>query len=202
VALLSALEGCIKGHESLHKAGLLHRDISANNLKVNEDERNPSWPAFLIDLDLAITEQREVASGAKGKTGTRAFMAIGLLLDDEHSFMHDLESFFWVLFWICIHYNGPDDGKPIPRFEKWNHADTDELAGWKQGEIADEEDFLKKAAKNFMPHYQPLIPWVNRLRRKVFPNGGRWKRLEPELYSSMRKILRDAQKDPRVSAEV
>jgi hypothetical protein len=83
-----------------------------------------------------------------------------------------------------------------------DHADTDELAGWKQGEIADEEDFLKKAAKNFMPHYQPLIPWVNRLRRKVFPNGGRWKRLEPELYSSMRKILRDAQKDPRVSAEV
>ena len=33
-------------------------------------------------------------SGAHGKTGTRAFMAIGVLLDDElHSFMHDLGSF-------------------------------------------------------------------------------------------------------------
>ncbi|KAF2259145.1 hypothetical protein CC78DRAFT_621292 [Lojkania enalia] len=32
---------------------------------------------FLIDLDLAIKEQREKSSGARGKTGTRAFMAIG-----------------------------------------------------------------------------------------------------------------------------
>lgn len=86
VALLAALEGCIEGHHSLHEAGLLHRDISINNLMVNEDEKNPSWRAFLIDLDLAIAEQREATSGAKGKTGTRAFMAIGALLDDEHSY--------------------------------------------------------------------------------------------------------------------
>ncbi len=76
--LLAALEGCIEGHESLRReACLLHRDISINNLMVNEDDNNPSWPSFLIDLDLAIKEQREGASGAKGKTGTRAFMAIG-----------------------------------------------------------------------------------------------------------------------------
>lgn len=53
---------------------------------------------FLIDLDLTIKEQRLSASGAKGKTGTRAFMAIGALLGEQHSFIHDLESFFWVLF--------------------------------------------------------------------------------------------------------
>ncbi|SPO01195.1 uncharacterized protein DNG_03942 [Cephalotrichum gorgonifer] len=41
-ALLAALEGCIEGHESLHRAGLLHRDISINNLMVNEDADNPS----------------------------------------------------------------------------------------------------------------------------------------------------------------
>lgn len=38
--------------------------------------------------------------------GTKVFMAIGALLGEDHSFMHDLESFFWVLFWICIHYEG------------------------------------------------------------------------------------------------
>ncbi|KAK1517378.1 hypothetical protein CABS01_16681, partial [Colletotrichum abscissum] len=79
-ALLAALVGCIDGHESLYKAGILHRDISINNLMINEDSGNPSWPAFLIDLDLAIREPRESASGAKGKTGTRAFMAIGALI--------------------------------------------------------------------------------------------------------------------------
>jgi len=97
-ALLSALEGCIKGHESLHKAGFLHRDISTNNLMINEKKKNPSWPSFLIDLDLAIREQRDGVTGAKWMTGTRLFMAIGTLLGEQHAFMHDLESFFWVLF--------------------------------------------------------------------------------------------------------
>ncbi|KAK7229607.1 hypothetical protein V2G26_001777 [Clonostachys chloroleuca] len=59
-ALLAALEGCIEGHESLHKAGFLHRDISINNLMVNEDDDNPSWPSFLIDLDLASKSSEKV----------------------------------------------------------------------------------------------------------------------------------------------
>jgi hypothetical protein len=99
-SLLAALEDCVTGYESLHtQAGMLQCDISPNNLIMNENEDNPSWHAFLIDLDLAIKKDREKPSGARGKTGTQAFMAIGVLLDDElHSFMHDLESFFWVLF--------------------------------------------------------------------------------------------------------
>ena len=64
----------------------------------------------MVDLDLAIKEQRVGVSGAKGKTATRTFMAIGALLGEQHSFMHGLESFFWVLFWICIHCGGPGEG--------------------------------------------------------------------------------------------
>ncbi|KAL9948565.1 hypothetical protein ACHAO5_001665 [Verticillium nonalfalfae] len=200
-ALLLALEGCIEGHKSLRMAGFLHRDISVNNLMINEDDDNPSWPAFLIDLDLAIKEQRDGASGARGRTGTRAFMAIGALLGEQHSFMHDLESFFWVLFWICIHYDtqGRDLGPTV--FDHWNYERDDELAEKKKGIIADEDDFLRKARKSFTAHYRPLVPWVNRLRRKVFPNGGRWKRPEPELYSSMKAILREAQEDQAVLSD-
>ncbi|KAJ4333150.1 hypothetical protein N0V95_009496 [Ascochyta clinopodiicola] len=195
-SLLAALEGCIEGYESLHtQAGLLQRDISPNNLLVNEDEDNPSWPAFLIDLDLAIKEQREQASGARGKTGTRAFMAIGVLLDDEqHSFMHDLESFFWVLFWICIHYDGQQE-RTVPRFDKWNYLDAEELAGSKKGVVDDERDFLKTARTNFTPYYQPLVSYVNRFRRKVFPNGERWRDPSPQLYLDMKGILRAAQNE-------
>ncbi|KND91462.1 hypothetical protein TOPH_03900 [Tolypocladium ophioglossoides CBS 100239] len=57
------------------------------------------------------------------------------------------------------------------------------------------QDFLNSARVNFTPHYKLLIPWVNRLRRKVFPNGERWKKQEPRLYESMTDILRQAQKD-------
>lgn len=133
-ALLAALEGCIEGHESLHKAGFLHRDISINTLMINEDNNrnSASWPSFLIDLDLAIKVQRDGASGAKGKTGTRAFMAIGALVGEQHSFMHDLESFFWVLFWICIHYNGPGKDIGSTEFDIWNYENDSKLAGSKK----------------------------------------------------------------------
>lgn len=35
--------------------------------------------------------------------------------------------------------------------------------------------------ENFTPYYQPLIPWVSRLRKVVFPNGGRWEREDTEF---------------------
>ncbi|KAK4243176.1 hypothetical protein C7999DRAFT_44951 [Corynascus novoguineensis] len=195
-ALLAALADCIEGHESLRReAGFLHRDISIGNLMVSQDNRG-----FLIDLDLAIREQRVGASGAKGKTGTRAFMAIGALLGEQHSFMHDLESFFWVLFWICIHCDGPGEGTVVAQFDKWNYADTEELAQLKKGQISDEGDFIKAAEKNFTPYYKPMVPWVNKLRKVVFPNGRRWEREDSGLYTRMRKILEEARKDPRISA--
>ncbi|KAJ5700697.1 hypothetical protein N7536_003710 [Penicillium majusculum] len=87
-ALLAALEGCVTGHKSLQQAGILHRDISVNNIMINEDKENPQWPSFLIDLDLALREQRVDVSEATGKTSIRAFMAIGVLLGEKHSFMH------------------------------------------------------------------------------------------------------------------
>ncbi|KAE8372661.1 hypothetical protein BDV26DRAFT_301595 [Aspergillus bertholletiae] len=139
--------------------------------------------AFLIDLDLSIENYRERPSGARGKTGTRAFMAIGLLLGEQHSFRHDLESFFWVLFWICIHYNGPD--------QEVGPTDFD---------FADEEDFLKIASELFSPYYQALVPWVNRLRRVVFPGGMRRKNDDTHLYGQMKNILQEAVSDPKVLA--
>ena len=200
VTLLVALEKCIEGYESLHqKAGMLQCDISPGNLMINEEDDTPSWRAFLTDLDLAIKEQRDGFSGARGKTGTRAFMAIGVLLGEKHSFMHDLESFFWVLFWICIHYDGPNVERVVPRFEKWNYVDMEELARIKKGEVDDEGDFLQSAEENFTIHYQPLVPWLNRLRRAVFPGGARWKRPNKGLYRDMKAILKAAQKEPKVS---
>jgi Fungal protein kinase len=203
VAMLTALEGCIEGYESLYtQTDMLQSDISIGNLMMNEDKNNPSWQAFIIDLDLAIKEQREESSGARGKTGTRAFMAIGVLYGEKHSFMHDLESFFWVFFWICIHYNGPNEkSRVVSRFEKWNYADIEELAELKKGTVSHEGDFKKTIDENFTLYYHSLRPWMNRLRKVVFPNGGRWEKDDMGLYSRMKKILREAQEDPKVLAE-
>jgi len=101
-------------------------------------------------------------------------MAIGVLLGEIHSAWHDFKSFFWVLFWICIHYNGLNKkGNIVNRFNKWNSVDTEELAKIKKKEVDDKGDFFKGADNNFLLYYQPLIPWVNRLQKVVFPGSGR-----------------------------
>jgi hypothetical protein len=77
----------------------------------------------------------------------------------------------------------------------------EELAAIKKGEVADEGDFLKSAEENFTVYYQSLIPWVNRMRRVVFPGGARWKKPDPMLYLGMKEIIQTARKDPKVMAE-
>ncbi|KAG6099805.1 hypothetical protein E4U30_006001 [Claviceps sp. LM220 group G6] len=201
LALLACLEGCIKGHKSLYDNGVLHRDISITNLRINEDQDNPSWRSFLIDLDVAINAEREQPSGAQGRTGTTAFMAIGLLNGRKHSFAHDLESFFWVLFWICIHYDGPNKATTPSRFENWNYIPNNPLIESKLGLICTEGYFLEVAEKIFTPYYQPLIPHVNALRQEVFPLGNPQDECFPKLYSKMLRVLRQAQKDYKVLAE-
>ncbi|EFR03184.1 FunK1 protein kinase [Nannizzia gypsea CBS 118893] len=159
-----------------------------NNLMINEDKESVSWRAFIIDMDLAIKEDREDISGAR---------TIGVLLDEQHSFMHDLESFFWVLFWICIHYEGPRKGRVVKDYDEWNYMSTEKLAKVKVGTV-DEAIFMRTISANFTPYYEPLIPHVNRLRREVFPADKPWRKEDIGLYSRMKKVLRDAQADPAV----
>ncbi|KAE8152959.1 hypothetical protein BDV25DRAFT_150209 [Aspergillus avenaceus] len=199
VALLKALRCCLEGYESLHaNTGILQGDISTGNLMINEDKEASSWPAFLIDLDLAINEQREESSRARGKTGTRAFMATGLLLGEKHCFHHDLESFFWVLFWICIHYDGPDRDVGPTDFDCWNYDDDQKLANAKKGLVADETDFKQIAERYFTSYYKVLVPWVNELRRVVFPGGTRRKKSDRGLYIQMKNVLEKAAEDSKV----
>jgi serine/threonine protein kinase len=183
------------GHEHLFvENSVLHRDISIGNVLISEDESE----GFLIDLDHAIRIDRVENSGAPGRTGTKVFMSIGLLLQDDgqrgpHSFMDDLESVFWVFFWICVHYTGPN-AKPKSRsnYEDWNFRAPDKLANDKAGEITNEADFLRRAHVNFTDFYRPLIPCINKLRRVVFPGGVRWENENLALYGDMKQVLFEA----------
>ncbi|ORX99347.1 hypothetical protein BCR34DRAFT_628219 [Clohesyomyces aquaticus] len=128
VSLLATLEGYINRYESLH---------------------TQASRTFLINLDLTIKEQQEKSSGARGKTSTRAFMAISVLLNNElHSFMHNLE---------------PSKDIRLTEFK----------SKLKKGLISNKRDFLNTAEIKFTLYFKPIIAYVNRLQRKVFPNSGR-----------------------------
>ena len=108
--------------------------------------------------------------------------------------MHDLESFFWVLFWICIHYNGPGEGRVVESFEAWHFKDVKDLAIVKQGMVSN-EDMFWETMEGFTEYYKPLAPWMDRLRVVVFPNGQKWRTENKELYSLMMGILCEARRD-------
>jgi hypothetical protein len=108
--------------------------------------------------------------------------------------MHNLKSFFWVLFWICIHYDGQQE-ITVLRLESWNYLNAKDLAGVKKGFIDDEPDFLETAEELFTPYYRPMISCVNSLRRKVFPNNKRWRHPSPQLYFDMKEVLREARNE-------
>ncbi|KAG8953365.1 hypothetical protein FRC03_011796 [Tulasnella sp. 419] len=133
--LIAAMKTAIKGHQEIYqRAGILHRDISTNNVRIRDppmvfvdgvdeddiNDRNTSLPSddgFLIDFDLSMIEDDSDQNRSErlARTGTFAFMAWQIMDGDSismeeddgapdtplHSFKHDLQSFFWVLLYIC-----------------------------------------------------------------------------------------------------
>ena len=88
--LVQALRDAIKAHWSLYSVGnILHRDISENNIIITDRART-GLSGVLIDMDLA-KELGKGRSGARRGIGTVEFMAIEVLLNEDHTYWHDLE---------------------------------------------------------------------------------------------------------------
>jgi hypothetical protein len=85
----------------------------------------------------------------------------------------------------------------VKEFDDWNYMTTSALAVMKSGIVAD-RIFLRKMVEVVTPYFQPLIPWLDKLRRIVFQN---WEGEDEELYEKMKQILRRAMDDPAVKAE-
>ncbi|EEH32994.2 hypothetical protein PAAG_04047 [Paracoccidioides lutzii Pb01] len=139
--LLMALRDAIKAHQCLYLDGnILHRDISENNIIITDPDKAGGHSGMLIDLDLA----KDVGSGRSGArhwTGTMEFMAIEVLLNIDHTYRHDLESFFYMLIWQCAHHGlelkTPQTSHQLQErpesslLKKWYTGNYEEIATYK-----------------------------------------------------------------------
>ena len=170
--LLTALRDAIRAHRSLYlKGNILHRDISENNIIVTNPDENGGFAGMLIDLDLAkVLGSRR--SGARHQTGTMEFMAIEVLQGIDHTYRHDLESFLYVLVWLCGRRGWDLCENPKGRPEasvltKWYFGSFKDIAEAKRGYM--HVDGFEDILKEFPTAFDSVKPLCRKIRGIIFP---------------------------------
>jgi serine/threonine protein kinase len=163
----------------LQSHNILHRDVSLWNILIDESSRPEC--GFLIDLDLAIRQDRTSTSGASHRNGTPDFMATGLLHGQPHTYRHDLESFFFVLIWIATFYTpAPNPVLKDPRpdnnlFDACHDVrsgDMKRIAKMKLGYLSGPAVFQDECLGLMEPDMRTYLqPVLSKWRELLFPSG-------------------------------
>ncbi|KAJ7084022.1 hypothetical protein B0H15DRAFT_932224 [Mycena belliarum] len=129
---------------------------------------------LLIDLDYALVLEQDGERGptaAGHRTGTLPFMAIDVLTEGDqlpvHEPRHDLESFLYVLIWICVHYAGPGNVER-QNFDIYQSSLACWVTGLTYSAIGDSKvatmtrpaNWKSRVLANFAPYFEPLQPCV------------------------------------------
>ena len=197
--LLESERDAIKAHQSLYVKGkILHRDISSNNIIITNPETANGFKGMLIDLDLAKVRDSG-PSGARHQTGTMQFMAVEVLRKVDHTYRHDLESFFYVLLWMCSRqaWSNGLGGKQKPPKEsllrKWEIGTFKDIARIKAGDMT--VDGLKDIMGEFPKAMDVVKPLCLRMRDILFPLVGSFGTPDgdpDQLYSPIIAALNEA----------
>ncbi|KAJ7917811.1 hypothetical protein B0H13DRAFT_1608040, partial [Mycena leptocephala] len=159
-----AFHGIFKCYRWLYeKAGIMHRDISRNNLMYRQI--NGKVYGVLNDFDLSVLLNKEPRSTSNQRTGTEPYMAMDLLVTGPpppHLYRFDLESLFYVIAYVVCQYH---EGKKIDDlpFDEWDHLGTKALRKSKKA-------FLGTAIPNPTSNYLSFND-LNMELRKLFRDG-------------------------------
>ncbi|KAH7920132.1 hypothetical protein BV22DRAFT_1199135 [Leucogyrophana mollusca] len=128
---LSAWWDCVLCHRELWKGGVHHRDISDGNLMYKKNDLGQGM-GVLNDFDFATFEENE-GPGGNQRTGAIPFMARELLTPHglagqiTHVYRFEVESFVWVLVWVCLRFRkGQERKKRFRYLDTWMKADEEQ----------------------------------------------------------------------------
>ncbi|KAI0058868.1 hypothetical protein BV25DRAFT_1829618 [Artomyces pyxidatus] len=205
--LLGGLSDAVAGHRWLYEQGILHRDISFNNILLTG--RPAPNRALLIDLDNAIIyKNHRSIPDDEHSVGTLAFMSqeiitntkytfytpssdripIGVVRPNKraepethrirHDFVHDLESFFWLMCWMGLSREGPgcrrmdwprclsstdvDVRRVLKSAFEAKHAD---LIGSQKALYFQSTENIKNLLSMFTSYFSPIVDLLGHLHR-------------------------------------
>ncbi|KAF6760703.1 hypothetical protein DFP72DRAFT_1003338, partial [Ephemerocybe angulata] len=159
---ISALRDALAGHRSLRAAGILHRDVSLQNILLGLPDAPPGVRGILIDLDMACWTWDLSRLRAETGLGTRRFQSVAVLqnfelkLPPRHDHLDDLESFFHVLCNLVLLFEGP--GVRAKEMDQW-------LAKCETLEDPTQAGLIKAG---FLIRSWPVAPWWGEACRKLF----------------------------------
>ncbi|KAI1124970.1 serine/threonine-protein kinase Sgk2 [Nemania abortiva] len=169
--LLESMRDAIRAHQSLYITGnILHRDISLQNIIITEPETADGFKGMLIDLDMAIVGDNGLATDW---AGTLLFLAVEVHHQVAQTYRHDLESFFYVLLWLCAcqSWDNKVCGDEEPREEsvirKWNIGTSKEIAATKIGNMS--VNGLELIMDEFPKSLEAVKPLCLKIRKILFP---------------------------------
>ncbi|KAI5829623.1 hypothetical protein K523DRAFT_304498 [Schizophyllum commune Tattone D] len=168
--LLAGFNDAIKGARRI-----LHCDISDNNVMLHDPDERDRSRGLLVDLDCAVFVRGADAVGPRGYgKGTHPFIACNVLNPDRYEARapwHDLESFLYVLMYICATCSGPHD-TPRENFD----IDDSPMGPWLAGDYEHktrvmfeygDAEFRAFLGGLFDPYFDDLKDLVVDLRRVI-----------------------------------
>ncbi|KAF6760829.1 hypothetical protein DFP72DRAFT_881542 [Ephemerocybe angulata] len=194
---IAALRDAIQGHWNLLRAGILHRDVSIDNILFGKDGAEEGHRGILIDLEMAAsTGGGPNLTGHYGESIRTSGKDERLLLPAAHDYLDDLESFFWILCHLLHGYEGVrrpapdafDPGSLLGRFENPQLCEAFRVYMAPIVKAKGSSRFRKNAAightilqdlyHNINHHYTDIISFFDTALEKLVRPGGEAPRRE------------------------
>ncbi|KAJ2808818.1 hypothetical protein H4R20_000599 [Coemansia guatemalensis] len=142
------------------ECGILHRDISMNNILFTEE--NGKVKGLLFDFDCAFDLTSPDNIPRTERNGTQPFMSIGNLEGSSvpQTALDDWESVIYILCWYGVFglnsKTAPDNPVSHPEIHRWIEGDVDQMAMAKRDHLHNSEN-LNDITKDFCQKMNPRL---------------------------------------------
>ncbi|KAJ2189213.1 hypothetical protein EV181_001753 [Coemansia sp. RSA 532] len=162
----------------LSQCGILHRDISTNNILVVRDGKDTIPRGLLIDFDLAVEVNKHKRSACPESLGTMPYMSIAniLNLDTPRTALDDWESLLYVVCWLATvgissDHRVADAELENKQIKHWRIGTTKMIADAKRTHMHSSDNFQFSIVSRYCSQYKLLPCFAIALYNALFGNN-------------------------------